>query len=72
MSESSNDEDNSVEDNTEEDYSAEHGAVASSSDLPLNCGLESNGESELTSNKDSHADERGDFPKDDLAASLRD
>lgn len=70
--ESLNDEDNSVEDNTEEDYSVEHGAVASSSDLPPNCGSESNGESELTSDEDSHVDERGDFLKDDLAGCLRD
>lgn len=69
--ESLNDEDNSVEDNIEEDYSVEHGEIASSSDLPPNCGSESNGESELTSDEDSHVDESEDFPKDDLAGCLR-
>lgn len=40
--------------------------------MPPNCGSESNGESESISDKDSHVDERGDFPKDDLAGCLRD
>lgn len=69
--ESLNDEDSSVEDNMEEDYSVEHGEIASSSDLPPNCGSESNGESELTSDEDSHVDESEDFPKDDLVGCLR-
>ena len=70
--ESLGDEDNYVEDNAEENYSVQHGAVASGSDFPPNCQSESNGESELTSDEDSHVDERGDFPKDDFAGCLRD
>lgn len=71
MFESLNDEDNSVEDNTEEYYIVEHGAVTSSSDLPPNCGSERNGD-ESTSDEDSLVDERGDFPKDGLMGCLRD
>ena len=44
--ESLGDEDNYVEDNAEENYSVQHGAVASGSDFPPNCQSESTGESE--------------------------
>jgi len=58
-------------DNTDEDYSVEHEA-AGPSNLPPNCGSESNGESESTSDEDIHVDEREDVAEMDLAGCPRD